>query len=270
MKTIQKTTVFLVLVTLVLTSVLAGCNKDENEPAPQLPPESSFVMSFEDFSNPDDTLSPREINSYHNWGISYATVTVWNTIITVGLAVPVASFLESFNHEAIYHPDEQNWTWSYNVITGGHTYEAELTGYLEADSVVWEMRVTKSNQYADFLWYWGKSHINRTGGYWILREKPANPNEMLRINWNQDSNGIANLRYTNIIPNDSENGGYIFYGTTLDAYDRFYDIFNKGQDNLTEIEWNHVDLDGRVKNPAHYQDTNWHCWGTDLQDMICP
>lgn len=96
------------------------------------------------------------------------------------------------------------------------------------------------------------------------------PNDMLRINWNQDFNGTANLKYTNIIPNDPENGGYIYYGTTLNPFDRYYHIYNKGQDNLTEIEWNHINYDGRIKNPGHFQDSNWHCWGVDLQDMICP
>jgi len=269
MKSVKAIVVFFMLGAFVLTSALSGCKK-KDEPAPELPPQSSFLMNFEDFSNPDDTLAVRDINSYHNWGHAYFNVAVWNAIITVGLAVPVASFVESFNHEAVYHPNDNNWTWSYNVSHAGHIYEAELTGFLQADSVVWEMRLTKSNEFTNFLWYWGKSHINRTGGYWILMDKPANPHNLLQIDWNQDFSGVANLKYTNIVPNGAENGGYIFYGTVLEAFNRYYDIYNKGQDNLTEIEWNHTDLNGRIKNPMHFQDDNWHCWGTNLQDMICP
>lgn len=254
---------------LALATVLPGCKKDD-EPAPQLPPESSFVMNFNNFSSADDTLAQRNLTSYRNWGHAYGTVAVWNTIITVGLAVPVASFLESFNHEAVYHPDESNWTWSYNVTAAGQVYEAELTAYMEGNSVVWEMRVTKGNEFSDFLWYTGTSDINGDDGYWILMNKPSDPRPLLRIDWYQDLGGAASIRYTNVVPDGPENGGYILYGTSDGAFDRYYNIFNKGQDNMTLIEWNHTNLNGNIKDPAFYEDYEVHCWGTNLQDIVCP
>jgi hypothetical protein len=269
MKTIRN--LFLKFGFILLSSILiiTGCKK-EDEPAPDLPPQSSFVMDFSDFSNPDDTLGSREITTYQNWGYSYANVVVWQTILTVGLAVPVASFVESFNHEAVYHPDENNWTWSYNVTVNLVVYEAELTGYLESDSVVWEMRVTKGSDYIDFLWYYGKSALDASGGYWVLQENPLNTNHLLQIDWHKYSDGTADISYTNIRPGDPENGGYIFYGTALTGFDRFYDIYNKGADNLTEIEWSSVNKDGRVKDPYHYGDDLWHCWDVSLMDVVCP
>jgi hypothetical protein len=227
-------------------------------------------MDFSDFSNPDDTLAARDVATYNHWGYSYGTVVAWNTLITVGLAVPVATFVEAFNHEAVYHPDENNWTWSYNVTVGLVVYEAELTGYLEADSVVWQMRITKGSQYADFLWYYGKSALGQSGGYWVLMENPEIPNPLLQIDWNRYPDGTADIQYTNIVPQGPENGGYIFYGTALTGFDRYYDVYNKGQDNLTEIEWSSVNRDGRVKDPDHFGDSEWHCWGTDLSDIVCP
>lgn len=246
--------------------------KEKGEPAPDLPPQSSFIMDFSDFSDPGDTLASREIPTYKNWGYSYANVVVWNTLLTVGLAIPVASFIEAFNHEAVYHPDANNWTWSYNVTVGFVVYEAELTGYLAADSVVWEMRITKGNEYTDFLWYHGKSAISQDqpGGWWILRENPAFPNDLLKIGWQKYGDGTGEISYTNIRPEDPENGGYIFYGTTLVHFDRFYNIYNIGLDNLTEIEWNSVDKDGHVKDPDHFGDDLWHCWDTNLMDADCP
>ncbi len=269
MKPVKRIAAISVSGILILLFILPGCKKND-EPAPQLPPESSFVMNFNDFSSADDTLAQRDLYSYRNWGHAYSKVAVWNTIIAVGLAVPVASFLESFNHEAVYHPDDNNWTWSYNVTHAGKIYEAELTGYLQADSVVWEMRVTKSDEFSDFLWYRGKSHTDRTGGYWILMNDPLDPYTLLKIDWSQDFNGSSSLRYTNIVPGGIENGGYIYYGVVPDSFDRFYDIYNKGHNNLTEIEWNHTDLNGHIKDPEFYQDASWHCWGTGLQDIDCP
>ena len=268
MNSFRKTAVFILTGVLLFGISLSSCKKDD-EPAPQLPPQSSFVMNFDEFSSSDDTLAQRELLTYQNWGHAYSLVAGWNAIISVGLAVPVASFLEAFNHEAVYHPDESNWTWSYNVSYAGQSYEAELTGYLEADSIVWEMRVS-GNSFSDFLWYRGKSHTDRTGGYWILMDNPSNPQPLLKIDWYQDFDGSAGLRYTNVVPGGPENGGYIFYGTTTGNFDRFYNIYNKGQDNLTEIEWNHTNLNGRIKDPGYYENHDWHCWDTNLQDIICP
>ncbi len=262
---------FVMAVLIVLTGMIffTGCKKDD-EPAPAIPPQSTFVMDFSDFSNPDDTLAAREFSAYQNWGFAYTNVVVWNTLITVGLAVPVATFVESFNHEAVYHPDENNWTWSYNVSVGLVVYEAELTGYLQSDSVVWEMRITKGNEYADFLWYYGKSALDQSGGYWILNDNPTNATPLLGIYWNIYADNTADIKYMNIVPGGPENGGYIFYGTTLLDFNRFYDIYNKGQDNLTEIEWSSVTINGHVKDLNHFGDSDWHCWDENLIDVECP
>lgn len=268
MKTILNLTLKSALIIAVILMLASGCKK-EDKPAPAIPPQSSFVMDFSDFSNPDDTLGSREITTYHNWGYSYANVVIWQTLLNVSLAVPVASFVESFNHEAVYHPDQDNWTWSYNVTVGLVVYEAQLTGYLQSDSVVWEMRVTKGTDFADFLWYYGKSALNETGGFWILQENPLNPNVLLQIDWHKYADGTKDISYTNIRPGAPENGSYIFYGTALTDFDRFYQIYGKSADNLTEIEWSSVNKNGHVKDPHHFGDDVWHCWNEVLVDIVC-
>jgi hypothetical protein len=269
MKTILNLALKSAFILAVIMLITTSCKK-KDEPAPDIPPQSSFVMDFSAFSNPDDTIGTREISTYQNWGYSYTNVVVWQTILTVGLAVPVATFVESFNHEAVYHPDEDNWTWSYNVTVGFTVYEAELTGYLETDSVVWEMRITKGTDFADFLWYYGKSALDKSSGYWILQENPLNPNVLLQIDWHNYADGTKDISYTNIRPGAPENGGYIFYGTTLTDFDRFYQIYGKSADNLTEIEWSSVNQDGHVKDMNHFGDDLWHCWNENLMDIVCP
>lgn len=261
---------FLLVIAFSFLIVFQGCKKDD-DPALEIPPESTFLMDFSDFLSADDTTNSKgtkSVQTYKNWGHSFVSVAVWNVVITVGLAVPVASFREAFNHEAIYHPDEKNWTWSYNVQVDTITYEAELTGYVEEDSVVWKMRID------DFLWYDGRSHVNISGGYWILYESKNQPTQLLRIDWNRNiDDGTADITYTNVAPEGSgfhdNNGGYIFYGIKISEWDRFYDIYNKRADNLTEIEWNASNKNGRVRDFKKFGDMNWHCWDTTLQDSNC-
>lgn len=251
---------------------LSSCKKDdETRTAPALPPQSGFVMNFSDFSNSGDTLkSSQQIDTYTNWGYSYLNVAVWNAALTVGLAIPVASFAEAFNHEAVYHPDNNNWTWSYNFNVGFTAYAAVLTGAIAGDSTSWEMRITKAGFYSNFLWYHGKASITQTGGYWILAESPENPNDLLRIDWNKYTDGTADIKYTNIKPGAAENGGYIYYGTSLSSFDRFYHIYNKGLNNNTDIEWSSTLKNGHVKDPHHFNSTAWQCWDYSLQDIVCP
>lgn len=258
------------LVLLILTNT--GCKKDDDDKtAPVVPPQSAFVMDFGNFSDAGDTLkSAGSADTYTNWGFSYLNVAVWNTIITVGLAVPVASYVEAFNHEAIYHPNENNWTWSYNFNYGFAVYEAELTGAIEGAQVNWAMRITKAGAYSDFLWYHGSSALDLSGGYWILAESPQNPVDLLRIDWNQFPDGTADIRYTNIKTGDPENGSNIWYGTALTALDRFYNIYINSTGNNTSIEWSSTLSNGRVKDQLHFGDQQWHCWDENLMDAVCP
>jgi len=248
-----------------------GCKKEDEKVAPTLPPQSAFVMNFSDFSDASDTTkSALQADTYLNWGYSFVNVAVWNTFLTVGLAIPVASYIEAFNHEAIYHPDTDDWTWSYNFNVGFVTYEAELTGALDGTMVDWEMRITQAGGFTDFLWYRGKSALDQSGGYWILAENPANPNDLLRIDWKKYADGTADIKYANIKFGDPENGSYIWYGTTLTAFDRFYNIYRKPSNNHTNIEWSSTLKNGRVKDPLHFNDTQWHCWDNNLLDIVCP
>lgn len=223
-------------------------------------------MDFADFSNSNYTsklpFSNKSIETYQNWGHAYFNVAVWNFIITSGMIIPVASFVESFKHEAIYHPNEDNWTWSYNFSVNG-THEAELTGSVESENVIWEMRID------GLLWYSGNSNLDGTGGYWIVNKAQDLSIELLQIDWNIESEDIADIKFTNIEPGGTENGGYIFYGKSADEYDRFYDIYNKGQDKLTEIEWFSSDKHGHVREFRKFGDNEWHCWDSTLVDVKC-
>ncbi len=132
------------------------------------------------------------------------------------------------------------------------------------------MYISKENVYVDFLWYTGTSLTDGTEVDWILHEGPNKSGELLSIEYNKTSDNTGNIKYMNIVPGGAENGGYIMYSndseTALNAY--CY-IYNKGQDNLTEIEWNQTVKNGRVKEFKHFQDNEWHCWDEKLQDAVC-
>jgi len=265
---------------LVLLLVIS-CSKSSSGPKeepPAIPPASSFIMDFSDFTGPDTTgMMPESgipnefILTYQNWGWAYTNVVVWNTVLTVTLVVPVAAFLESFKHE----PSQQSngkWLWSYSFTALNSSYTAKLYGSVSNDGTEWEMYITKEGVYEDFLWYEGGADLPRTHGIWTVYANPDNATPFLSIEWNRDVNvGTADITYTNITPSVQNNGDYISYGLVGDAtYDTFYQIYQKGEDHLVEIEWNRQIMYGRIKDLIHFEDEEWHCWDEHLEDIDCP
>lgn len=261
----------------------AGCNTNvqpapDDEQPPEIPPASTFVMDFSDFTAggapklASDHVDPTTLQALPggNWGWAALNAGVWNVIITVGLSVPVAAFLESFNHVPERQPDG-SWVWSYDVNVGGIIHSAELHALAVGGDIQWAMFISKEGFYNRFNWFSGVSNLIGTEGTWTLNKDPDDATPFIGIEWHrnpQDETG--DIKYTNVVPGGPENGGYIFHGITGETFDAFYDIFNKGQENLTTIEWSRVSKDGRVKDPAHFGDEDWHCWDTDLQDVECP
>jgi hypothetical protein len=260
--------------------LVAGCGDEGGTGTkytpPDIPPLSTFVMDFSYFV-PERQVEPlggsdRVPGSYtkHNWTWASGNVLVWNTLITVGLAVPVLSFMEAFNHEPTRQPGG-TWVWDYNFVAHQVVHLAELHGRIVDEEVQWEMYISKESEYSDFLWYSGLSNLDGTQGTWTLYTSPADPTPLLGIEWHRDpETNTGDIKYTNIVPDGPENGGYIFYGTTDgDTYNAFYDIYNKGQNNHTDIEWDRTTMVGRVKDPNHFGDADWHCWDIYHNDVDC-
>jgi len=257
-----------------------ACSDDEpTEPeaeAPQIPPLSSFLMDFSDFpaqskGSTEQNPTSAKLLTQDNYNWAAVHVGVWNLLITVGMAVPVASFVESFAHRPVQQPDG-SWLWSYDLTVDGDQYSAALCGSIDNSGTEWEMSISKAGEYQDFLWYSGQADLFLTEGAWTLNKHPEEPIPLVLIEWHRSiEDSTADIRYTNIEPGGAENGGYIFYGSTPDTvYDAFYDIYNKGQNNLIDIEWNLTDKDGRIKDAIHFQDEDWHCWDEGRQDIDCP
>lgn len=278
MKTIKtldlKPTSLILGLTLFAGLIFSGCSKDDENPAgpaPNLPPESSFIMDFTDFTNADTTTTYKSGLSYQHWGHAASRVFIWNAVIHITFAVPVAAFYESFHHDGVWDPDVQAWVWSYNFISGGVMHLAQLQGSLVEGGIKWEMYISKNNAYSDVLWYWGFSNGANTEGEWHLNANPQNLEEVIAIEWNKNfATGEANIKYTNVEAGDEEEGGYIIYGIANEEdYNAFYDIYSASMDNLLEIQWHRTMKYGRVKNELYFGDNDWRCWDEMLMDTDC-
>src|SRR5690606_24418839 len=88
---------------LFLTLLLfQSCLKDnqtdpKGQKAPELPKSEMFIMPFSDF---EEFRGEDDSRTVSHWGYAASTVVAWNAVLTLHLAIPVAAFYESFNHQA--------------------------------------------------------------------------------------------------------------------------------------------------------------------------
>jgi len=274
----EQNKIIFILVLLISIIFFSCSNDDPNSPAdqsPDIPPQSTFIMDFSEF--PDTTspvlfgkIFPPDTTQRTNWKWAAFHVGFWNTILTITLAVPVAAFAEAFNHQPVQQPNG-SWLWSYDVTVSGIVHTAKLFGTSVTNGVEWRMLLTKQDFYEDFEWYTGFSNLPLTEGNWTLNKDPNDPVPFLYITWHRNAEqNTADIKYTNIIPQAPANGSYIFYGKTNDdPYNRFYDIYGQEENRIIDIEWNYENLFGRVMDPMHFGDPDWHCWNEQLFNVDC-
>ncbi|MCX6223694.1 MAG: hypothetical protein NTV01_02915 [Bacteroidia bacterium] len=246
----------IILVSCMIACIFASCKKENVAPA--LPPEGSMVMKFDGFwsGTPKSVSVPKSNFLYASLNVSW-----WNLVLTVQLSIPVATFIESFNHQPVWDGGLDVWIWSYQVPVGSDIFTAELHGKDNGDEVNWNMYISKTGGFTDFLWYSGVSRKDNTSGTWYLNKAPENPTDYLQIDWNNNSDETADIRYQNVIPGANENGSYIKYGIVGDLpLNSYYDIFGHTDSRLINIKWNSTSHAGRVMDQKYFTDSNWHCW----------
>ena len=73
-----------------------------------------MVMDFSEFPDTSSSALIKGESTYQNWGWAALNVAVWSSVLKLTLAIPVAAYLESFNHEPVLQAD-CSWLWSYSV-----------------------------------------------------------------------------------------------------------------------------------------------------------
>ena len=272
---------FLILLALGIT-FMQSCQKDDingnDQEAPKIPSQETFIMPFDGFDEEIDTLMGSNTNpnsrsaTFKNWFFAGTNVFAWNTAVVLTTAIPVASFAEAFNHDPV-HIGSGVYAWSYDFPVAGVKHTAKLTGEIinSGADVQWIMTISKSGGFNDIVFYTGVVAIDQSKATWTLNHQPNNLEPFLNIEYNGDaSTGVASLRYTNIIPGSPDNGNYIEYRVTPGSdFNRAYDIYKGSANEFIEIQWDAPSIEGRVKNPEFFGDSEWHCWDTNQIDIDC-
>jgi len=268
---------------IVSILLFTGCSEEnisepDKQTPPEIPPETSFIIHFEDFAQGNqmsfngDWPSLSKPLSRINYAYAALTVSVWHTLTTVTLAVPTRAFLGVLVMDRKPELQEDgSWLWAHDFNTLGGLYHAELYGKIVAAKIQWEMYISLDGKFEDFMWFTGESELTAQEGTWRLFKSPQQAVPILDIEWTRDSDQQTfSTKYMNIEEGSDAYGSSIFYGVISDTtYDAFYEIFNKKKDKKTFIKWNRTSKAGRVKDDKFFKDLEWHCWDETFIDVEC-
>jgi hypothetical protein len=280
MKTLKKLFFALTILSILFTS--KGCKKDDDN-APELPPKNSMIMNFDLGATQKSALVPQE-QAVSYYAIAALNVGFWSTVSALHTAIPAAAFEKAFETKPSWDDALQAWVWSYNATLANDTYEARLTGKIESDSLKWEMYLSKSGDanLQDLLWFEGKSHSGRTGGWWVLnypkKDGIVQMQKAIKINWSYTYEKVFSLRYTYVadmvydivnqyyVTNNAKDN-YIEYGRVDDPkYDAYYILYIKEKNEKFNIFWNTSTKAGRIEKEGT---TEGGCWNSNLVNTSC-
>ncbi len=275
---------YLVMIAIFTLGINSGCKKNKGNP-PVLPPAESMTIDFSNFVSGKKSIeSFTDLKGIENssWEFAALVAGYWRSIISVTLAVPVASFALAIQNNPVYL-DTKTWQWSYNatiiVNQVSVTYKARLTGQIRDTDVQWKMYISKegTGAFPEFVWFEGTSNLDGTGGQWILNHSSQYPEPVLQIDWTKSGASIGTIKYTyvralnNSRVADPFKDSYIEYGKTSASLNAYYNIhyYNGLSFSDVNVEWNDISHNGRVKSSVHFGNSNWYCWDSNLINITC-
>lgn len=266
-----------ILAVAFISLLFFSCGKDNTPtPAPKLPPVETMII---DFGKLADATKSAEF-SKTNWVFSATTVGSWSLIIGTTFVVPVAAFRKAIKTEP-KRIDNLTWQWDFSVEGFTSQYSARLVGKLQSTSVMWEMYISKKgiSPFDEFLWFEGTSNIDGAGGQWILYHSAAFPEKTIQIDWKKEAEKVGEIKYTYVRQKndqgqkDNFNGSTLVYGLQKSEFDIFINVHAYSSEKMnfidTAIEWNSTNYTGHVKAAHFFNDSNWHCWDSQGNDIIC-
>ncbi len=269
----------------ILNFMLVSCERQEKDP-PELPPLESMKIDFskftvEDTKSADDFLKSAAADPMVNYEYAKANVGVFSFILAVTLAVPVTTFINSFNQQPVFLGNATwQWTSEYTVFAG--TYYARLVGQVRSSDVKWEMYVSRTGvgAFSEFLWYDGTSLLDGSGGEWLLNHGQVYQEPLMHIDWERSGEEVGWIRYEIVRELNDNRTSNVYYGSYIEveltdevmdaSYDiHVYDIWTIHDFADVNIEWSTTEYYGHVKSPLFYSDDDWHCWNNAGIDVDC-
>jgi hypothetical protein len=269
----MKRLLLMALVIIFPVIYFSSCKKDKGSP-PVLPPYESMVIDFSNFTSQKKSADISAVGKgivNTTWEFAAGVAGVWNNLISLNINVPLAAFESAINYKAVY-VSENLWEWSYHFNEGVDSYKAKLQGNISTNSVSWKMYITLEGTggYTEFLWIEGTSKTDGSGGQWIFKQSPQVALSLFQTDWTKSGDEITSVKYT-YIKNDTYKDSFIIYSIlSTGNLDASYNIhFSNDLYSDSDIEWNTITINGRLKCTDYLHNENWYCWDSNKSNVQC-
>jgi hypothetical protein len=255
---------------IVLAVAMFGCtnNTEPESPAPDLPPLQSMQMDLSFFGDPGTAGAAAAAAEATGLKLNFLNAAVRAAFVNVAvitvLTPPSLAFAAAIHTFPSY--DDGSYLWIYTWVDNGQDHQIRLRGTPDGNRVDWELYVVLPGAEAE-LWFRGQSHTDRDEGYWVFSDftAPGDP-EVLRIDWDVNSETDAELRFLNIHAGREEEGDELRYRVDGPMHSIEFSDASTGED--WDIIWNEVDGSGSLRVPG-YNNGERACWDTDQNDVVC-
>lgn len=246
---------------LFLIVLSFGACKPPAKVLPVVPPleSASFDFSFFEQTHKENT----------NFSFVSEKVLEWKSFLEDTIKIHSA-ILSNAKQNDFEFQKEKTWMNSFSFNTdGNYNYSTKFFGIIDVDTVYYKSFLSYDT-ISDLLYIDGSAYQDNKIGQWFFNKPIIEENEykalkIFSIDWDFSHNN-----HIKFINNEagSYNLNYLFYIDSVDNnYNAYLDIYNKGQENHSFIQWNKIDNKGRVKDKLRFNNDEWHYWDANFQDV---
>lgn len=202
--------VLLVIAAIILFS-FNNCSKDTEKP-PSVPGENTLFM---DFSLKDNIYIPAGSDT-SNFNKALSLINFWTDTLNKYDYFVLKSAFKSASSQTPSRIYTKRWSWQYYFNYAASNYFGEMTSEdtttTSNDSVYWSISFSMIGTKDAYRYIEGKSANDNSGGWWKLYYvSKSRSYSLVDIEWKKTLNVLTYLKFTNKIPNHSNNGSYIAF-----------------------------------------------------------
>ncbi len=240
-----------------------ACTPIEKTP-PVIPSVESLSFDFSYFE--------QNITEDTHYAFAIERISTWKALLQDSINIHYTTLSETSYNDFEFQKDE-TWLMNFAFDIEDINYYANFFGIIEPDTVLFKTFLSFETDTLSFLE--GKFFNNTKTGEWILNKPGFDEDtiytgiKFMSVDWSLDSLDQTEIKFT-----DNQTGlsnlNYILYKDSVDTeYSSYVNVYESGSDNHSVIEWNNLTKKGRIKDPLHFSDENWHCWDKTYKNIDC-
>jgi len=248
---------FLKLHILFFSIYISACIPKEKTPPP-IPPIESASIDFSYFE--------KETKDNTNFSFVTEKVLKWKALLQDSLSIHHEILNTAAQNKFVFQK-EKTWLsdFSFSIENKG-MYSAKFFGIIELDTVSYKAFVSY-DFFSDIIYLDGSAYNNTKIGKWEFNKIQlidSTKIKLLTANW--DFSNINKIKITNNQAGE-ENLNYILQIDSVDnEYNYYIDIYNKGDENHSIIQWNSSTNIGRVKDKLRFNNEDWYYWNSNFEN----